>query len=204
MVFAVINLRRVLEFCLAITLSVLVLISCIPRATDNEIAHNLDELHVDVPVQNLAVGIVQQVAIPFGQPHQNPSPGPSHLPEKGPNQIAVRADPNTPSLEQAVANGNKLLGIIAAAQSKPSIWTQADFDVGGWEDNSKIPQTIPDTLRTVMQELKIPTGASDIQKTSAEQFKTGFENMNCEIVEDVSQSSRSFRRVVGVILVVPC
>ncbi|KAL8680041.1 MAG: hypothetical protein Q9186_003721, partial [Xanthomendoza sp. 1 TL-2023] len=157
MVFAV-KVRRVLEACLAITFSVLVLNTYNPIQSNSRLSRVTNGLYVAVPaVQDLAIGIGKRVAVPFGRRYFK-------------EPLAIK-------------NGNKYLGIIEAANPKPAVWTQADFDVGGWEDKPDLPQNINDALRTVMEALKISTNAADIHKTETHQFKTGFENMDCEIVE---------------------
>ncbi|KAL8677684.1 MAG: hypothetical protein Q9224_007168, partial [Gallowayella concinna] len=208
MVFAV-EFRRVLEACLAITFSVLVLNTYNPIQSNSRLSRVTNGLHVAVPaVQNLATGIGKRVAVPFGQRYTEEPFGLTHLVKKEPTPNSKRADPNALTLDQAIKNGNKYLGIIEAAKPKPAVWTQADFDVGGWEDKPDLPQNINDALRTVMEALKISTNAADIHKTETHQFKTGFENMDCEIVEDVSptinplaNTSKSYFPTSGAIIV---
>ena len=189
MVFALIKSRRVIKTCIIITISVLVLISYKSRPSKSIINYDINYSHVAAAAQGNGPTITKRVAVPFGKRTIAEHVGTSHLPKEKHIAVAKRADPDTLSLEQAVINGNKYLDIIAAGQPKPPIWTQADYDIGEWKEKTDYPRTIDDSVKTALQDLKISTDAADVLKTEAQQF-TDFDNMDCELIVDVSSTSR--------------
>ncbi|KAL8993860.1 MAG: hypothetical protein Q9169_006031 [Polycauliona sp. 2 TL-2023] len=184
MQFPAVKARRVIEACVIVTIPVLVLVSFKFHTVDDRSVAGIDNRRV--AVQDVIPDLVKRVAVPFG--HRSvPSPlaRSSYLSErKGNATLSERADPDTLTLEQAIANGNKYLGIISAAQPKPPVWTQNDFDVGGWKDNpDNLPQTVEQNLQEPLQDLGVSFNEADLRKTAAQQF-TGFENMDCEQIDD--------------------
>ncbi|KAL8669694.1 MAG: hypothetical protein Q9168_005723 [Polycauliona sp. 1 TL-2023] len=175
--------RRVVAACLIVTVSVLLLISFKIHATDDGSLNGIDGRRVNA-VQDTIPNIVKRVAIPFGQRSVSKPIDPSYLSDNVNASIFERADPNPVILQPAVTNGKKFLGIIQNAQPRPAIWTQHDFDIGGWKDNpNNLPQTVDDTLAKVLKDLGLSTTEADVDKTAAQQF-VGFENMDCEQIDD--------------------
>ncbi|KAL8840280.1 MAG: hypothetical protein Q9176_003972 [Flavoplaca citrina] len=177
-----IKCRRLIEASLLITLSILVFTFFNHGQSSTAVDHGIIQPRTAAPVGALTTGVVKKVAVLFGR-SSNANPIQSfHRSEQG-NVTIVKRDDTLP-LADAIANGKRYLGIIAAAAPKDPIWTQTDFDISGWEDDADYPQTVDPTVAKALSDLKIPTDPAAIQKTSAQQFKMGFENMNCQIVND--------------------
>lgn len=180
-----IKCRRVIAASLLITLSILVFTFFNHGQSSTAVNYGIIQPRTAAPVGVLTTGVAKKVAVLFGRRSDADPIHSFHRSEQGNATIFKRDD--TLPLAEAIANGKRYLGIIAAAAPKDPIWTQHDFDIGGWEDDKDYPQTVDPTVAKALSDLKIPTDPAAIQKTSAQQFKMGFENMNCQIVNDVSQ-----------------
>ncbi|CAO1596413.1 hypothetical protein XANCAGTX0491_000262 [Xanthoria calcicola] len=179
MAFTGIKCRRVIGASLLITLSILVFAFFNHGQPSTAANDSIVQPRTAAPVGVSNPGIVKKTAVPFGR---SSNTDPFQRSEHGNTTIFKRAD--TLPIADAIANGNRLLGIIAAATPKDPIWTQYDFDIGGWEDFEGYPQTVDPIIEKALSDLNVPTHPPAIRKTSAQQFKMGFENMNCQIVDD--------------------
>ncbi|KAL8862425.1 MAG: hypothetical protein Q9178_001435 [Gyalolechia marmorata] len=86
-----------------------------------------------------------------------------------------------------------VLGMIGNDLAR-ELETQPDYDIGGWKEKPDYPRTIEDSVKTALQDLKISTDAADVLKIEAQQF-TDFENMDCELIVDVSRHQPSAERI---------